>query len=355
MKALAKKRILVIKLRAIGDTVILTSFLEELRKNRPSSHITVLAPANAIDLLTGHPAVDSLVSVRAQRRWLQLPSLLWRLGRTRWTEVYALHAGSFALRLARLLRTQTLILHHHDLRRPPPRCDVVVPGHGVVMPITERDGNALRAVGMDIPQMPPPRLLLTSDELDGGAARLAHLARPVLGVGLGASRETKQWPIDHFVQLTLGWVQKTGGSCLLVVGPGEETLAEALLAAASSQVTPRAIVTLPAGSLRKLAAALANLDVFVGNDSGPRHIAAAVGTPTVTLFGPENPLEWHPYDLKRHPRFFIEDLTCRTQRVGDNPAWCGVPVCTEQGLKCLRDISADKVLAAAIGLHNHRS
>ena len=99
-------------------------------------------------------------------------------------------------------------------------------------------------------------------------------------------------------------------------------------------------------SVRALAAELSLLSVFLGNDSGPRHVALAVGTPTVTLFGPEHPFEWHPYPEEKHPIFFIDQLACRKDGAPGMPAWCGIEVCVEQKHQCMTSIGVNSVVQA---------
>src|SRR5205814_697880 len=89
-------------------------------------------------------------------------------------------------------------------------------------------------------------------------------------------------------------------------------------------------------TLRELAAILSEADVFLGNDSGPKHLAVAVGTPTVTLFGPEHPFEWHPYPKERHPYFFMEGLACRKDGQAGMPPWCAVQECVIEEHKCMK-------------------
>jgi len=91
---------------------------------------------------------------------------------------------------------------------------------------------------------------------------------------------------------------------------------------------------------------LSQLAVFAGNDSGPRHLAVAVGTPTVTLFGPEHPFEWHPYPEDRHPRFFVDNLPCRRDAMPGMPAWCGLHDCVAEAHKCMTMIEAGPVFEA---------
>ena len=118
------------------------------------------------------------------------------------------------------------------------------------------------------------------------------LKRPVLGVALGASRPTKIWPLHRFAEVAQKWVQDTQGSVLVIAGPGEEPLTEQFYRSISNTPELRqAIQVMPPCTVRVLASRISQLNTLVGNDSGPRHLAAALGVPTVTLFGPEHPLE----------------------------------------------------------------
>jgi heptosyltransferase-2 len=87
--------------------------------------------------------------------------------------------------------------------------------------------------------------------------------------------------------------------------------------------------------VRELAAALSVCRAYVGNDSGPKHLAVAVGIPTFTFFGPEDPVEWHPYDRALHPVFFLPGLACRRE---DQGRWCGLQLCTEERHRCMADL-----------------
>jgi heptosyltransferase-2 len=174
-------------------------------------------------------------------------------------------------------------------------------------------------------------------------------------IGLGASRPTKRWPVDRFASLAVEWATKRQGGVLAIAGPDELTEVNAFLKAvddhllmavpdATERAQVRARITsenrLP---LRKLAALISQASVFVGNDSGPRHIAVAVETPSVTLFGPEHPFEWHPYPTDRHPYHFIDGLACRRDALPGYPAWCGIEPCVVEQHQCMRQIGVDQV------------
>jgi ADP-heptose:LPS heptosyltransferase len=177
----------------------------------------------------------------------------------------------------------------------------------------------------------------------------------LLAIGLGASRPTKSWGSLNFAAAAAAWCEQVPNAhALAIAGRGAledawvRDFSEAVLRA-SPTTRPRFHVVQSLG-LRELAATLQQARVFLGNDSGPKHLAAAVGTPTVTLFGPEDPLEWHPYARDRHPYFFIESLACRRDAEPGRPPWCGLAECTVERHRCMNDIPVETVIAECLRL-----
>jgi ADP-heptose:LPS heptosyltransferase len=113
---------------------------------------------------------------------------------------------------------------------------------------------------------------------------------PLVVVHPGARLVTKCWPPESFAAVCDVIAQRFGGRVLVLRGHGEGPMVAALLAAA--QIKPATVErALP---VPELAALLKEADLFLGNDSGPMHVAAAVGTPVVALFGPQLPSRWGP-------------------------------------------------------------
>jgi ADP-heptose:LPS heptosyltransferase len=171
--------------------------------------------------------------------------------------------------------------------------------------------------------------------------RLAAHARPWIGIHASGGRESKQWHPDRFARVGRVLAQTTGGTLVLTGGPSEE----ALVANVSAHLAGVPHVTsVNTGSLRDAAAVLASLDVFITGDTGPMHLAAAVGTPVVALFGPSNPARYGP----RAPRERIVriDLPCSPcGQVRLPPERCRghVP-------DCLDGITVDTVIQHALDL-----
>jgi ADP-heptose:LPS heptosyltransferase len=113
---------------------------------------------------------------------------------------------------------------------------------------------------------------------------------PLVVVHPGARLVAKCWPPENFAAVCDMIARRFGGRVLLLTGQGEDPMVNALLA--SAQVKPATVGRpLP---VPQLAALLKEADLFLGNDSGPMHVAAAVGTPVVALFGPQLPSRWGP-------------------------------------------------------------
>jgi heptosyltransferase-2 len=247
--------------------------------------------------------------------------------------------------------TKVRSIHFHSFKAKNMYSTVDVPGKGQMKPVVERDLDTIRALGLTVPEGVMPEIFLKQTEKDFAKEELQAwgLKTPILGIALGASRATKIWPIHRFADVALKWVKQTGGSVLVISGPKEESLNEEFFRSIPNTVEMRdAIQVMKPCSVRILASRISQLNVLVGNDSGPRHLAAALQVPTVTLFGPEHPLEWHPYPVADHPRLFVEDLVCRSGNEPGSPPWCGLKECVVEAHQCMTKITADAVFAEVL-------
>lgn len=355
------KKILAIKLRALGDTVLLTSSLSELRKKFPDSEIHVAVTTTWAPLLENHPCVDRIWKYEKHReraaRAKAVAALALKLRRENFDLVINFHASPSSALMAFATGAKTRAIHFHGLQSKNRYSTVTIPGKGVVKPIIERDLDAIRGLGLEIVTRPMPEIILTSQEMAQAKERLEtlDLPPPVLGMGLGASRPTKIWPIERFAELAYSWVQQRRGSVLVFTGRDEGSLGDTFfehlkeLPKGSSKnedlerINGR-IVHFQDLKIREVAGLLKKLNLYVGNDSGIKHLAIGVGTPTLTLIGPEDPFEWHPYPKNLHPYLHIANLACRKDAPPGMPPWCGLEVCIEEKHQCMRRISVEDVL-----------
>lgn len=344
------KRILVTKFRAMGDTVLLTAALKELHRQYPQAQIHVAVTEPWIWLLEGFPGVTKLLPVtwhndRAART-KAATRLAFALRKEKYDIVCGFHSSPAAAMVALSTGAKVRSIHFHSFKAKNMYSTVVVPGKGTMKPVVERDLDTVRALGLTVPEGVMPEIFLKEEErsLAREEFKAWGLKRPILGVALGASRATKIWPLHRFAEVAQKWVKDTGGSVLVISGPKEEALVEEFYRSVPNDKTLRDLIqVMPSCNVRVLAARISQLNALVGNDSGPRHLAAALQVPTVTLFGPEHPLEWHPYPQDSHPRLFIEPLPCRNNHEPGSPPWCGLQECLVEAHQCMTKINAEQV------------
>jgi ADP-heptose:LPS heptosyltransferase len=176
--------------------------------------------------------------------------------------------------------------------------------------------------------------LLTEDRSE--AHTLLHgrlrLDRPWVGLHPGAAAPARRWPAERYAAVGDALARRYGARIALTGGSGEEDVAaavEARLAAPCVNLAGRT-------SVGGLAAVIAALDLFICNDTGPAHVAAAVDTPSITIFGPGDPRGWAPLDGARHPSV-RHPVPCSPCLLRECPI----------DLRCLNGIAPERVLAVA--------
>lgn len=362
------RKILAVKLRALGDTVLMTAPLLELRRAYPEAEIHAIVTASWAPLLEGHPGVNRVLTYERRKEPTSRAKTLARLAlqfrREHYDAALNFHASPSSATLCFATGARMRSIHFHGHRDRNRYSTVEIPGKGVVKPIIERDMDVLRGIGVHVPAGRLPKIFLQQAELDAAKARVEELglAKPLLGLGLGASRPSKAWPLERHAALAISWCRKTSGSVMAVMSQPESELGHEFMkrlddllhtdvADPAERASIRTRIACEIGlPVRQLAAMIAQCDVFGGNDSGPRHLAVAVETPTVTLFGPEDPFEWHPYPVEKHPYFYVDGLGCRKDADPGKPAWCAVHTCIEQEHQCMKKIGIESVLSQCLKL-----
>jgi heptosyltransferase-3 len=256
---------LVVRAGALGDLLLLRPVVASLR--RAGMDVTLLAPERPGSALLGPGPDDASALIPWDRAEVaraasgeDVPSL----GTYDVTLCYS-RAADLARGLAH--RARQLVVHD-------PAPAAAHAADWLARPLVE--------VGVD--HVDPLPLVPTSEERGAVAAVLATLPADFLAVHPGSGSPRKNWPADRFAELA----RRCGGDrWLLSLGPADEAEAAALDGTAGASITR----DLPP---RRLGALLSAAGVYVGNDSGVTHLAAAYGVPTVALFGPTAPETWHP-------------------------------------------------------------
>ena len=354
-------RVIVIRPDEIGDVVMTTPFLRELRAHFPSAHVTLVVKREVVNLVERCPYVDDVRAFAAapprRLRPLLLPLRALRLARAelrpigadlvilpRWDgdQAYATFAARWSGARWRLGHSERVSPYKRLVNRGFDRLltttvDDPAPKHEV-----ERSLDLLRALGRRVADT---SLELWTDAADDAFAEAFLAGRGVApGDALVALNPTpghsrlKQWPAAHFAALAARLA--AGGAKLLVVGgAGDAPLAATIRDAARDAVldaTGRA-------TLRQTVALLRRCRLCVSGDTGPMHMAAAAGVPVVALFGSTDPARYAPWG-PRH-RVLTLDLPCSPARRAGKGDRCNV--CELGEPRCMIDLSAAAVHAAA--------
>ncbi|MCS7001849.1 MAG: glycosyltransferase family 9 protein [Dehalococcoidia bacterium] len=332
-------RILVVRLDTIGDVLLSEPAIAAVRAKYPKAVIDVVTSPAGAAVLAGNPAIDSVVVYRAP--W----HAVWRGGRIGWRDARDLVAIARRLRANRYDLGIELRADVRDI------AFLALMGARVTVGDSWRGGEwllnvdahapieahrvdfalAIAAAAGANPTPRAPRLYLSESDWAVARQQLAPLeGRPFIAMHLGAGFASKCLPVDRFVKVA----NKLGRDhAIVLVGGGEERpLADAFL----QGTTARTLDLVGRLTLGQTAAALAHADLFIGNDSGPMHLAAAMGRPIVTFFGPSEPHKYHPYGA---PLRLLEiDLPCRP---------CDHVHCVHDEYLCMTRIPASSIVEAA--------
>jgi heptosyltransferase II len=180
------------------------------------------------------------------------------------------------------------------------------------------------------PQWPMPQLDVPASEIAAWRIRRGLTDdRPIVALAPGAVGPSKRWPAAGYAALARA-LTADGFAVWILGGPGERSLATEIAGDSGAR-------DLTGKDLRDAILALGSASVAVSNDSGLLHVAAALGTPSIGIFGPTSPWHWAPLNPLAAVMETRSELPCRP---------CHKPVCRLVHHRCMREISADQVLAA---------
>ncbi len=276
----------------IGDMVMLTPTLRALKHTYPKSDLTLLLRPRVADLMQTHPYVDTcIVDNKTEGRYRSLTSLVHQIRDKTFDAAVVLHPTSFRNALLPFLA------------RVPIRVGTNIGGRGMLLTLSCEDDTEIHEVDrylrvlqlLNINNVPSSLEFWHTDTDRRFIERLlrAEGILPddrIIALNLGATWATKRWDMLNFADVIQQVARLTPEIKVVLTGASDEQeLAKALLTSLS------VINLIGKTDLLQLGALLERCEVCLTCDSGPMHIAAAVGTPTVTLFGPTNPVRHRPY------------------------------------------------------------
>jgi heptosyltransferase-2 len=317
LSQLTPERILVRSVNWLGDAVMTTPALARLRERFPAAHIALLTPAKLKELWLHHPAIDETIAIDpAQSIWAvgrRVRPLKWDLAlilpnsprsamESWWGRIprrigYARPWRNFFLTDAIPGRKHAIRMHKRSAGevRQLIREEVSGPAASVPVlnPAAHQVSDYLHLVGClgAGTQVTPPHVAVIEEEIQAVRKRWA-LADETLLLGLNPGAEygpAKRWPAERFAAAAREIRSRTNCTWLIFGGKGDATLASEIQSAIGG---PDSSVLNLAGktSLRELCALLKLCRAVLTNDTGPMHVAAAVGTPVVVPFGSTSPI-----------------------------------------------------------------
>lgn len=155
--------------------------------------------------------------------------------------------------------------------------------------------------------------------------------------GIVATRKTKMWPLKYYKFLADMILKKNPDYEIII--PLSNSEMDQKLESEFMNLNPHPNVKFLKLGLEKLPKELSGAKYYIGNDTGLKHLCVSLGIKTFTFFGPEEPFEWHPYNLEKHKFFFQENLPCRT-RVSH---FCGLATC--ESIICLNQFVPPQVFS----------
>jgi lipopolysaccharide heptosyltransferase II len=346
-------KILLVRLRMIGDVVFTTPAIAALHDRFPTAQLTYIVEPAAEPVVHGNPHLAEVVvapRVPGVRGLLSDLALGRRLARERFDLAFDFHGGPRASLLTWLSRAPRRIgydiagrgwMYTQRVGRP----RALRARHSV-----ENQWDLLAAVGIDPPTRTrfPVEMPCDAAAQDAVRARLAAHGVPEDGrlvvMHVSASNPFRRWPVASFSQVAATIAARHADAYVLVTsGPSEAGAASRVIGEARQQlpepVRPR-IVACGEFSLAELRAVVEHAALYIGGDSGPMHIAATSRVPMVSLYGPTLPARSDPWRDPAIPHASIETtgLPCRP---------CDQRVCAPGDFRCLARITPERVVEAA--------
>jgi predicted lipopolysaccharide heptosyltransferase III len=304
-------RVLVVRLRSIGDTVLATPSLIALKRFLPHARIDVLLEDWVAPVLDGFPHIDDVITLERKSTASRV-RVARELRARRYQVVYNLHGGTTATLLTRATGAEHRVGYrayqyarlHNALSPTSAELWGRQPTHSV-----EQQLALLGWTGVPVTDRPATELSVTETASAAIASRLQAsglLDKEFAVIHPAAAFATKQWSAANFGHVAAR-LAKQGLSVVGIATPNESSIIAELNGYADGQVSAFTDLNLP-----EITALLARARLFVGNDSGIAHIAAAVQAPSVVIFGSSNRAHWRPWVASGSvAEVVVEELDCQ--------------------------------------------
>ena len=346
-------RILLVRLRQIGDVVFTTPAIRALRTRFPDAHLSYVVEPAALSIVEHNPHLDEVIVAPRLRGAAGLRSdvaLINRLREGRYDLAIDFHGGPRASVLTWLSGAPRRIgyevlgrawMYTERVRRP----RELRPRHSVQ---NQFDLLAPLGIAPPDPAVDPVEMTAGEDADRRVRERLAGAGVPptarLIVVHVSSNSPFRRWPSDSFAAAIAELAAPADDRRIVVTaGPSEADAVDRIVAAARVRLNGTAaerVLRCGEFSLAELRALVDTAALYIGGDSGPLHIAATSSVPIVALYGPTLPVRSHPWRSSAVPAEAVDagELPCRP---------CDQRVCAPGDFRCLTGIRPDAVVSAA--------
>ncbi|MDX9714057.1 MAG: lipopolysaccharide heptosyltransferase II [Dissulfurispiraceae bacterium] len=324
-----KNNILIRGVNWIGDAVMSMPAIYAIRHSHPDSHISLLIKPFVAPLFENNPSIDEIIIYDDSHKGIFGKFRLARmLRKKRFQKAILLQNAVDAALTVFLAGIPERIGYDSDARGfllthkiPQDRLDRKI--HHIDYYL-----NLLKNAGLDSVSA-RPWIYLTLEERESARQTLSQLRRPILGINPGATYgSAKRWMPERFAEVAKWFQMETGGSIVIFGGKNEVGIAQEI----DKHIFDSKLFLAGSTGLRELAALISECDVFVTNDSGPMHMADALITPLVAIFGSTSPELTGPTSPNTHVLY--SRVSCRP---------CFDRTCGLGDLRCMSMVRPDEV------------
>lgn len=323
------QRILIIDLLYLGDLIFATPFIKELRRNFPQARIDMIVNSAFLEIMEDNPYLDHVYAYN--KKWSLRYSIGFarKIGKNKYDLGLNIHGSWRTALLMRIINPEYNVGFNGESR-------------GVFLDLKlEQEDNKnmvhvyldfLREIGLNVEDS-LPRLMVSNEEKNNIDRRLIEWGvaeeEKLIALNTGGTWPTKRWKIEGFAELA-DILNRQYGKVIFVGSKGDLDRVEKIKALMETDP----VIATGKTTLKELAALLERCQLVISNDSGPVHVAAAVGTPTITIFGPSDDRKYRPLGEEH---YIVENgIECRP---------CGKHECPLGHHKCMQDIEAEDILS----------
>ena len=334
------RKIAIFRALYLGDLLLAVPALRSIRAGFPGAEITLIGLSWAASFarrfsryidrfveFVGYPGIQEVDADREKR-----DAALEEQRAYGYDLVIQMHgSGQVSDEFALALNGQVTVGYYEDT--PPV-------GLTMGMPYPEDEPEILRNLGLarllGCPNLDPELEFPLFHEDRCEAARLlrglARTTHPWIGLHAGAKSPSRCWPAEYFARVADHFAQRFNAQIILT----GSTIDESTVRNVAERMTTRPLNVVGQTTPGGLGALISELDLFISNDTGPAHIANAVDTPGITIFGPVDPRRWAALDQSRHP-FVWQQVSCSPCKYSECPI----------DHRCLRWMTPDRVIEVA--------